>query len=68
MSVERDWCFFLALFPISKEPLTHACIIEHSWKHQHDVVGPVLAVQRHLIFFNYQQMKVVDALHSMKKV
>jgi hypothetical protein len=32
------------------------------------VVGPVLAIQRHLIFFDHQEVKVVDALHGVEKV
>lgn len=38
--------FSLSSQPFShpKGPLTHACIIEHARKHQHDVVGPVFSV------------------------
>lgn len=53
---------------LSQGALTHACIIERAGKHKHDVVGPVLAVQRHLIFFDHQKMQVADALHGVKKV
>lgn len=49
-------------------PLTRACIIEHAGKHQHDVVGPVLAVQRHLILFDHEEVKVADALHGVEEV
>lgn len=68
MPQERSSVHLSALFPIPGGPLTHACIIEHAGKHQHDVVGPVLAVQRHLIFFDHQKMQVADALHRVKKV
>ena len=54
--------------PASARPLTHACVIEHARKHQHDVVGPVFAVQRHLVLFDHQQVQVDDALHGVKEV
>ena len=59
---------FPALARCPVRPLTHACIIEHAGKHQHDVVGPVFAVQWHLILFDHQQVQVADALHGVKEV
>ena len=59
---------FPALARHPARPLTHACVVEHARKHQHDVVGPVFAVQRHLILFDHQQVQVADALHSVKEV
>lgn len=55
-------------FSAPQGPLTHACVIEHPGEHQHDVVGPVLAVQRHLVFFDHQKMQVADALHGVEEV
>ena len=59
---------FPALARCPVRPLTHASIIEHARKHQHDVVGPVFAVQWHLILFDHQQVQVADALHGVKEV
>lgn len=54
--------------PLPPGGLTHACVIERAGEHKHDVVGPALAVQLHLIFFDHQEMQVADALHGVKKV
>lgn len=47
---------------------TNSSTVEDTGEHQHDVVGPVLAVQRHLVFFDHQKMQVADALHGVKEV
>lgn len=48
--------------------LTDSSIVEHAWQNQHDMIGPILAVQRHFILFDHKKMEVVDAFHSMIKV
>lgn len=48
--------------------LTNASVVEHAWQDEHDVVGPVLAVQWHFVLFDYEEVKVTDAFHGMVEV
>lgn len=48
--------------------LTNASIVEHARQDEHDVVGPVFAVQRHFVLLDYEEVKVADAFHGMVEV
>lgn len=51
-----------------KSGSTNASVVEHAWQDEHDVVGPVLAVQWHFVLFDYEEVKVTDAFHGMVEV
>lgn len=47
---------------------THSGAVEGAREHQHDVVGPVLLVNGHLVLLDDQHVQVAGAVHGVEQV
>lgn len=58
----------VGVFTAPPVSLTNASVVEHARQDEHDVVGPVLAVQRHFVLLDHQEVEVADAFHGVVEV